>query len=138
LVVAGRSWIVLGSSGVALLIGIILIYVPASRHPAGLVALAIVLGCTGLLYPEATLLALQAAGAGLVLTVVAGLLERGVARRRRGIVSPEKSGSRIELGSTQTQFIVSSPGGGSTTAPLERPPANRTSSSVLRADAENQ
>jgi hypothetical protein len=131
LMIVGRSWIVLGASGAALVLGLLLIYVRAARHPAVLLGLAVVLGCTGLLYPELTLLVLQAASLGLVLTVMAGLLERGVARRRRGLITLETSGSAIEKDSTQTQFrLAGVAGGSSSTAALERkPPSGETSSS---------
>ena len=82
---ADRFWIVLIASGATLVAGLILIYLPASRHPASLFALALALLCAGSIYPEPTLLVAQAAGLGLVMTLVAGLLQRGVARRRQAV-----------------------------------------------------
>ncbi|MBN2216249.1 MAG: hypothetical protein JW719_02615 [Pirellulales bacterium] len=102
LAILGRSWIVLGASGAALVLGLLLIYVPASRHPAALLILAVVLGSAALVYPEPTLLVLQAASLGLALTLVAGLLERSVARRRRGLVTLQTARRGMEKGSTQT------------------------------------
>ena len=102
---ASRSWIVLGASGLALVAGLLLIYVPASRHPASLFVVAVVCGCTGMLYPEPTLLVLQAASLGLGLTLLAGLLERGMARRRRGLTVLDGSSSILDKDSTQTQYL---------------------------------
>jgi hypothetical protein len=101
---ASRAWIVLGASGVALVIGLLLIYVPACRHPGGLFLLAIVLLCLGRLYPELMLLAAQAAMLGLALTLLAALLERSVVRRRRGTVIAESPSATLEKGSTQSQL----------------------------------
>jgi hypothetical protein len=101
--IAGRTWIVLLASGAALVAGLLLIYVPASRHPAVLLIVAVVLLATGLIAPEPTLLLAQAASLGLVLTLLAGLLERGVARRRhRTIPRKESTSALVELGSTRT------------------------------------
>ena len=69
---AGRTWIVLGL-GRALVAGLLLIYVPASRHPATLLVVGIVLLAAGMIAPEPTLLLAQAASLGLVLTLLAGL-----------------------------------------------------------------
>jgi hypothetical protein len=101
---AGRTWIVLWASGAALVIGLLLIYVPISRHPATLLTLGLALLAAGLIAPEATLLATQAACLGLLLTLLAGALERGVARRRRTLGRRDLSNSRIEVGSTHTGF----------------------------------
>ncbi len=101
---AGRTWIVLWASGAALVAGLLLIYVPLCRHPAVLLAAGIALLAAGLIAPEPTLLAAQAASLGLVLTLLAGLLERGAARRRQAAARKEPSSSRIEVGSTHTDF----------------------------------
>ncbi len=85
---ANRSWIVLGASGLALVAGLVLIYIPAGRHPATLGAFAVALACAGALYPAPTLLVAQAASLGLALTLLAGLLERSVARRRAAMPTP--------------------------------------------------
>ena len=102
---AGRTWIVLWASGAALVAGLLLIYVPASRHPATLLVAGIALLATGLIAPEPTLLLAQAASLGLVLTLLAGLMERGVARRRRRTIArKEPSAASVELGSTRVPF----------------------------------
>ena len=98
---AGRSWIVLWASGAALVAGLLLIYVPASRHPATLLAATMVLLGVGAIAPEPTLLVAQAASLGLVLTLLAGLLERGVRRRRRRATIQEPSSPHVELGSSR-------------------------------------
>jgi len=101
---ADRYWIVLIASGGASVAGLLLIYVPVSRHPGSLFGASVVLICVGAWFPEPTLLLAQAASLGLALTLIAGLLERGVARRRRRSMIPETSSSILEKGSTQTQF----------------------------------
>ncbi len=100
---AGRTWIVLWASGIALVVGLLLIYVPASRHPAALLVLCLVLLTAGLVAPEPTLLFAQAASLGLAMTLVAGMLERRVvARRRRTITRVEPPSGRPDSGSTRT------------------------------------
>ena len=101
---AGRTWIVLWASGAALVAGLLLIYVPISRHPATLLAMGMALLAAGLIAPEPTLLLAQAACLGLALTLLAGMLERGVARRRRMIASRDLSSARFDVGSTHTGF----------------------------------
>ncbi len=102
---AGRTWIVLWASGAALVAGLLLIYVPASRHPATLLVVGIVLLAAGMIAPEPTLLLAQAASLGLVLTLLAGLLERSVTRRRhRTTARQEPSGAPVELGSSHTPY----------------------------------
>jgi hypothetical protein len=101
---AGRSWIVLGASGAALVGGLLLIYVPLARRLGTLFGAGVVLLCVGMVYPEPTLLLSQAASLGLALALLAGLLERTVARRRRGVTPPEPASAILEEGSTKTQY----------------------------------
>jgi hypothetical protein len=84
-----------------------------------------VLLCVGLLYPEPTLLFSQAAGLGLMLTLLAGLLERGVARRRRVAVLAESSSARVEIGSTRSHRLPPTVGKqqSTQTAPALVPPS---------------
>ncbi len=84
---AGRSWIVLVSSGAALVLGLVLLYVPAVRRPGLLLALAVGLVGAGAWSPATAVLVAQAAALGLVLTALAGLLQRVVVERR-GRASP--------------------------------------------------
>ena len=120
---AGRTWIVLIASGAALVAGLLLIYVPRSRHPGTLLVVGIVLLCVGQLWPEPTVLFAQAAGLGLALTLLAGLLERGVARRRRVVLFPEPGSAALEKGSSDTLYQPRGPGPGpsETTPPLNPP-----------------
>jgi hypothetical protein len=99
---AGRTWLVLWASGVALVAGLLLIYVPACRHPASLLAAGIVLAAVGLAAPEPTLLLAQAAVLGLALTLLAGLLERSVGRRRGRVLRKEPLSALVEVSSTHT------------------------------------
>ncbi|MEN6407212.1 MAG: hypothetical protein ABFC77_12160 [Thermoguttaceae bacterium] len=100
---AGRTTLVLFASAAAMLVGLLLIYVPAIRHPATLLAAALALGAAGLIAPEPTLLLVQAASLGLVLALVAGLLKRAAARRRRRtVLHGDLSDIRVEVGSTRT------------------------------------
>ncbi|MHC4398888.1 MAG: hypothetical protein ACYTG0_04330 [Planctomycetota bacterium] len=97
-----RRWmIVLGASLPVLAAGLFLIYVPACRHPAVLLVAAVGLLAAGLLYPEPTLLAAQAASLGMALALVAALLRWTVGRRRRDLRPWEASSSVLFQGSTQ-------------------------------------
>jgi len=123
---AGRAWIVLLASGVALMAGLLLIYMPLSRHPATLLVFALTMLSAGAIFPETTLLLAQAASLGLVLTLLAGLLNRGVARRRIARVS-EISNSRVELGSTRAPYRPTVVGNSSSLQklPVSLPPGTR-------------
>jgi hypothetical protein len=100
---ASRTWIVLWASGAALVIGLVLIYVPATRHPAVLLVAGLGLLAAGLIAPEPAFLLAQAASLGLGLTLLTGLLARGMSgRRRRAPPRKEASHSRVEVGSTRT------------------------------------
>ena len=89
--VADRATIVLVASGLALVIGLAVIYVPACRHPVALLAVAILLAAATILAPDLALLAAQAAGLGILLAICAGLLRRSGARRRRSLWEPPSS-----------------------------------------------
>ena len=79
----GRTLIVSIASGAALILGLMLIYVPLVRHPFSLLVLSIVLLSLAMIYPEPAVMIAQASGLGLALTLMAGLLERSMARRRK-------------------------------------------------------
>ena len=86
----------------------------------------------GLIWPEPTVLFAQAASLGMALTLLAGLLERGVARRRRATVFPEPAASVVlEKGSSDTLYHARTTGSSAqpSTAPPSVPPP---SSSVQR------
>ena len=101
---ASRTWIVSGASGLALLVGLLLIYVPGLRHPLFGLVLVVAIAGSAVAWPGASLLFAQAAGMGLVLSLLAAVLYRGVARRRRRTVRRDVASSVFERGSTQAQF----------------------------------
>lgn len=76
-----RSVLVFGASLVLLLAGLLLIYVPAVRHPGVLFVAAVGLLSGAIIEPEATLLLAQGAGLGLSLAALAAVLARRVRRR---------------------------------------------------------
>ncbi len=78
----GRATILLIVSGATLLIGLLLIYLPVFRHPVSLLCVGLVLLCGALLAPESILLVSQAAALGLVLVLVARILNWLVVRRQ--------------------------------------------------------
>lgn len=80
--VVRRSLLVFGSSLALLLGGLLLIYLPAVRHPGVLFVAAIVLLCGAIIEPEAALLLAQGAGLGLSLVVLAAVLAYRVRRRQ--------------------------------------------------------
>jgi hypothetical protein len=113
---AWRSWILLSASGAALVAGLLLIYVPLTRHPGALFVATIVLLYVGILYyPEPALLLAQAASLGLALALVAGLLQRSVARRRRRVAVLETPSAVLERASTQSHYLLPTAGTQSST-----------------------
>lgn len=120
---AARTSIVLAASGVALLLGLLLIHVPAVRHPSLLLLAAVGLLAGGAIYPETMVLLSQAAGLGLALAIVAGLVQLALGRRRQPL-SPSRVA--VEKGSTQVyRTSLASTGQASTqSAPRATPPAS--------------
>lgn len=96
-----RASFVLLASGCALVAGMILLYVPVLRHRALLLAFGLALATVALLLPDYTMLLAQGASAGVVLALVAGLLE-AVARRRRIRPVTASSASPSERRSTKS------------------------------------
>jgi hypothetical protein len=101
---ARRTWIVLAASGVALAVGLLLIYAPICRRPGALLALAVALFCLGVFYTEAALALAQAAALGLALALLAGLLARTLIRHRRRIAVPETSSSILQRESSRVPY----------------------------------
>ena len=103
---AARTWIVFWASGAALVAGLLLIYVPAGRHPVTLLTVGMTLLAAGLVAPEPTLLLAQAASLGLALSLLAGFLDRGASRRRPRTSARKESSSssRVEVGSTHSPY----------------------------------
>ncbi len=98
----GRTWIVLIASGAALILGLLLIYAPIVRHPLSLLILGLALLSLAMIYPEAAAMIGQASGLGLALTLMAGMLERGMARRRKRALSKEPSRVIKDLSSSRS------------------------------------
>ncbi len=110
---ADRTWLVLTASGAALILGLSLIYVPLARHPLILLVLALSLVSLTMINPEQAALFAQTSGLGLALTLMAGLLERAMARRRKAVLLREPAKVIRDLTSTQSpqpSLPTSSPG----------------------------
>lgn len=126
--VANRSLIVLSASGLVLICGFLLIYVPATRHPASLLVLGVILGSVGVMYPEPMLLSLQASSIGVILVGVTAILKRRMVRPQlpRPIPIAESGGSSIlDRDSTQRQVVLPSVvGHQGTTETRLKPPGN--------------
>jgi len=99
-----RTWIVAVASLTALAVGLTLIYVPLTRHPAMLLVLTIFLLGLTVLRPAPTLLFVQAASLGVGLTLFSALLHRGVARRYAWAVRRDPSSSDYDKGSTEAEY----------------------------------
>ena len=78
----GRATILMVSSGATLLIGLLLIYLPGFRHPVLLLCGGLVLVSGAMLTPESVLLVSQSAALGLVLVLVARILNWLMMRRQ--------------------------------------------------------
>jgi hypothetical protein len=104
---AARVWIVLFSSGAALVLGLLLIYVPSLRHPATLLVLAFSCLGLGMIYPEPTIMLAQTSCIGLVLALITALLVRLFPPRRRRI--SELPAMKAELPSTKSPHLVPVP-----------------------------
>jgi hypothetical protein len=76
IVTAGRSTIVFIASGMALLVGLLLIYVKIARHPVVLLAATAILAGLTAIYPELALMAAQASAVGLALVLLAAFLRQ--------------------------------------------------------------
>lgn len=121
---AMRPQIVLVASGIALVVGLLLIYIPPMRHPAMLLTGAVVLCSAAILYPEPVLLLAQAAGLGVVLSVLSAVLYRSLARRRQAIVPREMASSILERASTHAAVHVA---GGEAPTEIASPSPSSTS-----------
>ncbi len=119
---ATRATVVLLCSGVVLLLGLILLYVPASREPGVILALSVVLLAVGLLYPEPALLAAQAAVLGVVLVVISALLKRLAARPKQEVLAPSVSSlitpQRAASDGAATAVLPPAPSSATTTVAL--------------------
>jgi len=80
--VISRSILVLLASGFVLLVGLTLVQVPAARHPAVLLVLAVLATAAALVRPGYGVLLAQAGFAGLMLVIVSRVAERLLVRKR--------------------------------------------------------
>ncbi|HPP52006.1 MAG TPA: hypothetical protein PK777_03570, partial [Thermoguttaceae bacterium] len=110
---AGRSVLVLTASLAALGIGLLVVYAPAFRHPAWIIAVGVGLGALVLVYPEQTVLGLQGALFGVLLAILAGLLQWMVLGRHVG--AARVPGVGLDQESTQHQYLFPAPGSTSST-----------------------
>lgn len=103
-----RSMGVLLAAGLVLCCGLLLLYAPRLRHPALLLVGAVLLAAAGGLYPEAALLGIQGATPGLVLVLIAVVLQARLGRRRseesrRWLVATEwRRPSSVRRGAVRT------------------------------------
>jgi len=88
-----RARLVLWASLPLLACGLILIYLPAARHPATLLVVAAIVAAGTLIDPESALLVAQAASLGLVLAALAWILAR-VSLRPAPATVPIRGSSR--------------------------------------------
>ena len=91
IVTAGRSTIVFLSSGIALLAGLLLIYVRAARHPVVLLVATAILAVLTAIYPELALMAAQASAVGLALVLLAVFLRQLTAGSRQPLLAEVSS-----------------------------------------------
>ena len=105
--VLNRSWIVLASSGISLLIGLALIYFPRCRYAGALLGLGIALTATLLYQPVPVLLALQAAAIGVCLALGAGYVYRILNRGDRWKVVPQRPAWRTPDDESQFSEVYS-------------------------------
>ncbi len=124
-----RPRIVLLASGIALVAGLLLIYLPFLRHPAVLLLAAIALGGAVAWYPEPALLAGQAGSLGIALSLLAALLQRGVLQRRRPVVAHDLSSSILQ------RSAASSPPG---TPPVSDAPTQITAAAPAPAPSSHR
>lgn len=123
---ASRSVLVLVASLAALGLGLLVIYVPGFRHPAWLLGAGVALGALVLLWPDQTLLGVQASLLGVILAVVAGMLHRRLGAHAQGL--PGIAGGGVEQESTQRQYQP--PPAGSTGSTQLMPPAAASNASA--------
>jgi len=94
--VVRRSSLVLIASGAALVLGLVLIYLPWSRHPVWLLLGSVILAATAAIAPETTLLIAQAAGLGFILAGLAGWLQRNMEVRERPLAVMRPGSSIVQ------------------------------------------
>lgn len=108
----GRARLVLWASLPLLIGGLLLIYVPAARHPAVLFALAVAVAAGAFIDPDLALLVAQASSLGVVLAAVAALLARGAPRPALPITVVVRGSSQALVERGQTEMYQRAPSGG--------------------------
>ena len=102
-----RQLLLAACSGVVLVVGFALIYVPLLRNPATLLGGTVALLFVGVLFPAPALIAIQAGALGLTLVVLARLLIGVIGRRRtRGTVIRGTAISTADSRSTELVFAT--------------------------------
>lgn len=125
-----RTVVLLAASGLALCIGLALIYFPLLRHPVVLLTLGVVLLAMALIAPEMAILAGQAASLGIVLTLVARLIRVVLQRSSRG---PATVQGRAQFLDSNSGVRIGRPDGssriGASSAPTAAPASSAESKS---------
>ena len=115
-----RRDIILVVSGTVLVVGLLLMYLPALRHPSGLLVISILILCAGLLYPEPAMLVAQAAGLGLALTIAGNMIRWILIQQKQGVeVIRSSSISAVE---TMSSSVIDRFASGSERATAVSPP----------------
>jgi hypothetical protein len=134
LVAMRLAYLVLVGSGGALALGLLLLYVPALRHPVVWLLLGCALAAGAGIWPQPAMIAAQSAALGLLLVALAGLLKR-ISWRRRPLPVPlirQSASSILDRGSTQTQLHMRAASGvghtSTTTAQIAQASASESQS----------
>ncbi len=121
-----RAFLVFAASMVVLIAGLLLLYVPSSRHPAGLLVAAVAGAAAALSYPSATLLVFQASLLGAALALGAAWLQAALANRRQA-AAREAPSSILERGpSRSSRRAVAIASGPASNARSEEAPVSTT------------
>ncbi len=108
-----RARLVLLASLPLLVVGLVLIYFPAARHPAALFVLAVLVAAASLIAPQSALLLGQASALGLALVVVAALLARLLPRTAVTPTVPGRGSSFVVTERSVTELYHRGPSTGS-------------------------
>ncbi|HVW01483.1 MAG TPA: hypothetical protein VHB77_14120 [Planctomycetaceae bacterium] len=112
-----RHIIVLIGAGLALLVGFMLMYVPATRHVLTILLVAFATTAIALWFSEPVLVLLQPAALGLGLAVLAALLQGWLRRQRQGrVLALTPPSALLAPGSSLHRDLPNLPGNQETTA----------------------
>ncbi len=126
----GRARLVLLASFPLLVVGLLLIYFPATRHPAIFLLLALTVAGGGLVAPQLAILLAQASLLGLVLVALAALLAYFMPRVATPPVTPVRGSSFAVVERSVTELYHRSPAGGSHPASTATNPLVPTSPEI--------